>query len=99
MTEYRNCKRCGNEIYGKILICEYCGMIACEACEPGTACSKHPWRPGAGSHRWESRGRISGFCDICHESMFGYKRYVIGNTQKYQDMNHAWMNFWKAKKV
>jgi hypothetical protein len=82
MTEYRNCKRCGNENYGRIIICEYCGAIACEACEPSTACPKHPRHPGNASHSWEYRGLIAGFCDICHESMFGHKRYVMGEYSK-----------------
>jgi hypothetical protein len=78
MTEFKSCKRCGNENYGMIYTCEACGAVYCDSCGD-FACPKDyekaSWRRG---HNNREIGYIAGFCDICHESMFGYKRFFIG---------------------
>ena len=77
MTEYRKCKRCGNENRTEVYSCRYCGIIYCDACRLKSKCPKTS-ADGLQEHWEETIGYVSGFCDICHRSMYGNERVNIG---------------------
>jgi hypothetical protein len=64
---------------------------------PKTNCPKHPYQPGRAEHRWRKIGNISGFCDICHESMFGKERYEIGDYLQLAGHKNCIDEFLKTK--
>jgi hypothetical protein len=86
MGEYEECPTCHYKKYARIEECGCCGRIICESCGRGVPkdCPNDPKRPkrGYGNHNWKRIGYIAGFCDICDESMFGYKRESIGEYYK-----------------
>jgi hypothetical protein len=80
MTEYKNCKRCGNENYAYVYTCDYCGLIYCDSCRKHLPrCSKNTHQGTA--HSSEEIGYISGFCDVCRKSLYQQDVYTFDITE------------------
>lgn len=84
MTEYRECPRCKNENETEVYQCRYCAILYCDACRPESTCPKNPEEDEEMWHGHDDKtiGYISGICDICRKSMYGYERFYLGKYNK-----------------
>lgn len=98
MTEYRKCKRCGNENWTEVYSCRYCGIIYCDACKPKSDCPKSSVDKESLQEHWdETIGYVSGFCDICHRSMYGNERFNIGEYNILSGHENCLSDFYETK--